>query len=906
MNNEQLPLTWIDVARRLAAIELADNPLPSQIITARAGWFGLLLEHTGSLGTEEVEIALDELFPSRVKSDPLRIELEGGSDLHVHLEPVDGESGTKPPFGVVDGIIDFRTPAAVSSSRKVPIAAALSVKGGTGRTTTAVAFALHWAAAEGKPVLLVDADLEAPGISYLFESFVGQAKIALEDLIALAHSEEKVGAPETVNLVSERLKDHAVPGNLFILPLRRNIVELASSSIRAEHLSTPERPFALADLLADVAEKIGAVGVVVDVRAGLVPLGVNLAMDPDVSPIIVTSLAEQSIRATAGFVSFLSREFRRAQISPRRPLIVVNRVPSLFKQTGMDKKLIEPLTDQLIETFVQDDETELTASDDYFTSEVAVAPYVQVEVPELPDMQIPMGGWREFVAQLEVSGFMRALASGSDEFLSSELSVVQTNSQVQTNEVTITSQRRDLAKFANQLIAAENLTGAVPKPLVTQPLSELASRFKSEVPIAVIEGAKGTGKTLAARYIVSKQDWRTVVNDLVGTDSISAQVVPVTMSVQSSNSLQSEVDDARSRVSVALGLTAPMSIYETTTFLKDKLQENLSESQWVAILLDLIAWSIGLKPRVRGAGESLLQELRANGKSVIAVFEGLEELYKSVSDPGVEVAMRSALISLPQKLRSELRRPLGLLMFVRRDTVEAAVTQNLDQFSREYQQFAFRWTEDDVLELAAWLATQSGALPGLWNPTFQAMTTNERAKALHRLWGAKLGPDDRPGKRTREAYTSTWIIAVLSDLRGRLVPRDLVRLLANAAAEEPEAEDLDLYGNRLLVPRALRAAVDPTSGAKVSETVEEIVELKPAFEKFKSQTDELSVPLTDEAITSLDLSAAEVSSLRRHGIIFGEKAPYQVPELFRRGLGLRHSGARRSVVALYNRARKLP
>src|SRR5690606_34687244 len=154
-----------------------------------------------------------------------------------------------------------------------------------GRTTTAVAFALHWAQAVSRPILLVDADMEAPGISYLFEEFAGKPKVSLEDLITLAHGEEANGAPVTTRFVAERLRDHHLDGNIFVLPLRRDITELASSSIRPEHLSTPERPFALADLLSDVAEHLGAAGVVVDVRAGLVPIGVNLAMDPDVSPI---------------------------------------------------------------------------------------------------------------------------------------------------------------------------------------------------------------------------------------------------------------------------------------------------------------------------------------------------------------------------------------------------------------------------------------------------------------------------------------------------------------------------------------------------------------------------------------------------------------------------------------------
>ncbi|CAO4136666.1 KGGVGR-motif variant AAA ATPase [Methylorubrum extorquens] len=907
--SDQSPLTWLDVARRLARIEPGASPFPSATISARVGWFGLLLQADAPVAEGEVAKALEALFPARVAKEPLRIVLEGNqenSGLEVEIELGAAASVTRQPFGVIDGWIDFRKPAQRYGRRAIPIAAALSVKGGTGRTTTAVAFALHWAQTAKAPVLLVDADLEAPGVSYLFKSFMGRPKISLEDLIALAHSEELDGAPATTQFVAERLRDHLVLGDIYILPLRRDTSELASSSVRPEHLSTPERPFAMADLLSDVAQRLGAVGVVVDVRAGLVPLGVNLAMDPGVSPIIVTNLAEQSIQATSGFVAFLAREFRRAGAVPRRPLLVVNRVPLIFKQTGMDRNLTEPLSACLIDALLSST-SEVSASEDVYTTVPEVQPYIQVDVPELPDMQVPTGDWRAFVEQLKNSGFSRALSEGSDEFLATELSLKgNTERSVLAPELTPGKRRQALETFANQLIAAENVQGKVPRPLVTQPLAALASRYKSEVPIAIAEGAKGTGKTLAARYFVSHRDWNVIVKDLIGAnDAISAQVIPITASIQSSEMFQNEADDSRRRGAQELGFHDYLSAYETTIILKERLKANLTEGEWVAVWLDMIAWSSGFKVRLAGAGEELFEELRLHGKSVIAVFEGLEELYSSVTDPGVEAAMRALLISIPQKLRSEPRRPVGLLTFVRRDTVEAAVKQNLDQFRREYASFALNWTEEDVLELAAWLADQSQALPGLWSSGFQERSSAERAAMLEQLWGSKLGPDDQPGRRTREAYTATWIVAVLSDLRGRLVPRDLVRLLASAAKIEPDKEELELYANRLVIPRALRMAVETTSSAKVNETEEEIAELEPAFDKFKAQADELSVPLTDDVIRQLRLTQNEVNALVRHGIMFGEKPPYEVPELFRRGLGLKHSGARRGVVNLYNRARKL-
>jgi MinD-like ATPase involved in chromosome partitioning or flagellar assembly len=908
----EAPMTWMDVARRLACLSLSDDSIPPNLVRARVAWYGITFETTASVQTPLLVSWLESLFPARIRENPLRLELEGpikGAELLIELEIVEAESNFHQSFGIIDGVVEFKKSFAVNVPRPVPVVAALSVKGGTGRTTTATAFALRWASSSNKPVLLVDGDLEAPGISYLFQNFAGTPKISLEDVITLAHAEETSEGSETIVFASERLRDHLIPGNLIVLPLRRDIEELASSALRPEHLSTPQRPFALADILSQIAARLGCSGVVIDVRAGLVPLGVTLAMDPQVSPIIVTTLADQSIRATAGLVRFLAREIRRAGGNLRRPLLVINRVPAVFKQTGMDKILIEPLISDLLASLVSDQSLDIGSTQGIFDNLTDLDPFAQVEVPELPDIQVPSGEWIGFVEQISGSGFNRIVGSGMDQWIAAELESNYSQNIIEVEVVATPAKksgRDQLADYARQLIAAENAQGQVPKPLVTQPLAAMAQRFQSEVPIAVSEGAKGTGKTLAARYLISQGLWSSAVQSLIGVQgAVSAVILPVCASIQSSSVFQVEVDVAREAAARTFGFQSPMKVYETTAWLKEQIPLAHSEKEWVSLWIDVIAWSVGFNPRIKGAGEELFEALRQkDGRSIVAVIEGLEELYLSVADPGVDSAMRAALVALPQRLRSESRRPVGALIFVRRDTVEAAIRQNLDQYRREHASFALSWTEDDVLELAAWLATQSGALPNLWDNKFSSKPLQEKTRLLESLWGKKLGPDDIPGKRTREAYTATWIVAVLSDLRGRLVPRDLVRLLASAATAIPEGEEIAAYGTRLLVPRALKNAIEPTSEAKVSEAEEEISELKPIFAKFRLKRDEVVAPLSKDSLDEIGITSAEVDVLIRQGIVFGETSPYEVSELYRRGLGLRHIGARRSVVNLYRRARQ--
>ena len=152
----------------------------------------------------------------------------------------------RPSFGPVDGTVEFGLPVPPPrAARKLPIAAALSVKGGTGRTTTAVALALRWAAMSRKPVLLVDETSRPRGSAICFGSRSPKRKFAG----GRNHAGPRGGGRGRNGHRGVRRIEtarHLIPGNLFVLPLRRDVDELVGSAVRPEHLSTPGNPFAFA------------------------------------------------------------------------------------------------------------------------------------------------------------------------------------------------------------------------------------------------------------------------------------------------------------------------------------------------------------------------------------------------------------------------------------------------------------------------------------------------------------------------------------------------------------------------------------------------------------------------------------------------------------------------------------
>ena len=911
------PITWVDVARRLSTIEpvsLEWRQRPVGLLRAQVDWTGIILELAKKSDEASVLEWLEKMFPLRVDAStdvsPRCIRLDGPSHagkLPIEIEVRSEIEGIALPFlGSIDSRIDFKENLYGAHSLAVPIVACHSLKGGTGRTTIAVATAKLWQSHIKKPILLVDADLEAPGVSYLFRHARNEIRVALEDLIALAHADSSEGYEETIRFTAQRLADHRLEDGIIVLPLRRDLEELASSSIRAEHLSTQKQPFALSELLSNVAQACGCGGVVVDLRAGLVPLSAQFILDPAVSRIFTTSLSGQSLDATAALFKFVAREMRRHGVAFSKPLLVVNRIPSILQETGADDAILRPTLERMTADVLRGYAEEVGPDETILDNDVELSPWSFLKIPEISDLQVTSLGWEGFSNQLIASGFSRRLAVVLESWLEQNVELQLNTSPTEKHLEKAESpdqdaRRKKLSEFATQFVAAETADYAVETPMVTGPLLALSKQFTSQLPIIVSEGAKGTGKTLTARFLLKKGSWGNVVTSVSQLKpSIDALILPVLGSIQTSEKFQAEIDVQRNKVAELLHLKKPQRIDQTKTILLTRLAD-VSEDDRVGIWLDAIAWSAGFEVGQFKAGEQFLERLRKRKENVVATIEGIEELYDDPFADTMPQNLRALLVDLPQRLKGEPGRPMGLIVFSRRDSVEAAVTQNRAQFRLTYRDFALSWSDNDVLELAAWLATQAGSLD-VWDDNFRHLDQADREKVLEPLWGRKLGPDDRPGKRTAEAYTAPWVLAALSDLQGRLVARDLVRFLADAAKQKPTAAEDAQYTQRLLTPRALKAAIKPTSIEKVRETVEEIRDLEPVFAKFGKK--EVRAPIDDDALQSLKLTTKDIGLLKRHGILFGEAAPYEVPELFRMGLNLKHTGARHSVINLRRKSRQ--
>ena len=144
------------------------------------------------------------------------------------------------------------------------------------------------------------------------------------------------------------------------------------------------------------------------------------------------------------------------------------------------------------------------------------------------------------------------------------------------------------------------------------------------------------------------------------------------------------------------------------------------------------------------------------------------------------------------------------------------------------------------------------------------------------------------------------MIAALSDFRGQIQSRDLVRLLNLAAIESVNDTR---WQDRILVPEAIKGALPECSTEKIAEIELENTALKDVFTKLRGLGEEdRKIPFTRE---QLKLSVEEMKILEDNGVVIREKDDYYMPEIFRLGLGFALTATGRpAVMSLARRAAK--
>jgi hypothetical protein len=360
------------------------------------------------------------------------------------------------------------------------------------------------------------------------------------------------------------------------------------------------------------------------------------------------------------------------------------------------------------------------------------------------------------------------------------------------------------------------------------------------------------------------------------TPEIDAHLSPVLFSKSLGEGALKLVTDAGLRVSRSLAFESPVPASDIRDVILGRLALDQSEANWRELWLDCIAWANGFKPHATGAGRQFAERLDQNGQRLIALFDGLEDLFQDItSSSSQQTALRALLQDVPLWLAQRPARNLAVLVYVRRDLVSLAVRQNYAQLLDRYGPYRLQWDRVEALRLANWLWSSSLGAPASLSG-LEEETLKER---LFPLWGRKLGTDE-----SREARSADWILNALSDYNDQIQARDLVRFVSVAAKKSISDRK---WEDRYLVPPAIRDALPDCSREKIIEIKGENEALRRVFEKIEKVPQGQRLLPFEASFAKLD--AEDLRILEENGAVFNDGGSCYLPEIYLHGLGFSYS-----------------
>lgn len=736
-----------------------------------------------------------------------------------------------------------------------------SYKGGVGRTLSMLAFLKAWSSsAPEEKVLVIDSDIEAPGLTWLLQE-EGELGVSYLDLLEMLQSSSK------------RLEDLA---NEMAGEVTRSTISIDTGKVIVEHYalptyryvdqildlySTPEsivqgykKRFVLAEFLSMLGKKVGASAVFVDLRAGISEFSAPLLFDPRVKKYIVTSTSHQSVVGTKLLLEQICKGL------PVSEEAVMPEVLLTMTQDGIDTLDIQS---ELVKAF-ETNKSDMVTMGEFIT-----------ELPFASEL-VHLTTFQQIMKKLEEREFYARIASLVSNYYFHEK--ISKKRNLEREEVI--SAIHDLAK--KQISAEGNSEFNV---LMTNPINNLLKKYSSSIPQAVVLGAKGSGKTFLFREMVKKKTWQKFNGFSLNGQEIETVFVPLVAPRNGGDFteiLKQSVNRFNADISCADAVeTYWFDVYEEVLAYK-KTDHDLIE--WKEFWRHTI-----LNAFVEGMDFQMLEcALKEEKRQVVFLIDGLEEIFeRTLEDQNEKIAVQAIVQDLVTELKIKYKN-IGIIVFLRKDLANNAITVNYEQFEAQYKSFVLNWSHEEALRLALWLVVQ--AVPDFYEEDTEVSQISQEIveQYLIRLWGLKLGKNN-----SNEAYASKWIVAALSDFNAQLQARDIIRFLQKATKKV----GVQAYYDRYIMPVEIRKAVEGCSADKINDIETEISALKPIFEKLKEvPQDKKILPFTSD---EFDLSPQQEKLLKQEGFLKVDNEKYYMPEIIRHALGFIYKkGARPKVLSL--------
>jgi len=887
-------LTWLDVERLLKQKTALWSRLPDGVHSIDCFADGMEIRHAAEANAVEDWIAtvFSHAYDRERKAIRLRIA-DAWYPVQLVVETaaiVSGESPTYPLWRDVTYLPEEVTeqPTDLSSLpvQRWPAVWTVgpymvsfhSFKGGVGRTTalmTYVAACMQEPSEGPKKVLVIDADLEAPGVSFWLDE-VNRPTVSFVQLLEALHY-PPVSSEETLDFFADELRKTSLSVSgmqreLFILPAALDLSEIQDMPVAPEHLARhPDNPWRLSDYLHALGRRLGVDAVFIDLRAGLSELASPILFDPRVDHFFVSTVAPQSVKGMAEVLRRLHAFNSRLPLDRRddaRPTVILSLLTKELREADSYERALEMLGEA------------------YPTVDTLASGVEWLEAEFLSTL-MSISSVREALNVLPASNRLFAGASEWAEALYAEIAPAQ---QGASSVVSTESSRQALATRLHEVckVAQFAESDGNASILAIEPLLNLGKLHAKELPNLLMIGAKGAGKTFTCRQIVRSGKWSLFLERL-GFDAASTVDASIFPALWSSNIEDSPDGEIKTAQGGALDLIAgDKSNLKRGSDLSRLIKDALCNppASWEHFWDGLIAHQLGAAD---GKLSTLNEELIKKSARIIIVFDGIEDAFEDATNSVAAEAIQ-ALLRLTNRLSELDSRHIGAIIFVRADYAQAAVRQNFGQLQQRYQPFRLQWNPESFLRLAFMLSCQAGIHTD--DPSSAESLRVEQLKdKLEELWGKKLGSE-----KSKEAHSARWVYAALCDLKGNVQARDLVRFLKFASDIESERVGSS-WTDRVLSPESMRKAIPFCSQEKVTEAVAEIAPLKMWTQLLKQNgVRSLRVPFSQESVC---LTVELLGALQDIGVIYedldgklGDERLF-LPEIYRSGLGFETSATGR-------------
>lgn len=748
-----------------------------------------------------------------------------------------------------------------------------SYKGGVGRTLSLTAFLRQCTEKyPDKKILVLDADVEAPGLTWMTEA--GYRRISYLDILSIMNYEqitdqmlEKLCDLVKTSTVSVST-DQKIIDQYFIPVYREKEQNMNVGSKPEQVLMTQENKFYITETIAKIARKLGVNLVLIDLRAGITEYSAPFLFDPRVIKYYVTSTSLQSVKGTN---QILEQVYKKTNADFLKSRIVLTMIPETMKTEE-----IQEIESQIVEEVESGADTDNATflRDEYF---------------------MELGFDKTFVRTTDFNSLCEKLkgselASLMDKQMKSLFMDEQKDETIFADE----GKAREILKRIYEISYAETTAEGTSSAnmLVTSSIKEMVKNFKTELPRIVVSGAKGSGKTYIYKQLLQAKTWESFIEQTGTSLDVEHEtiIIPLLASINTRN-MQPLIVECMKYADQKLSEMRLKKNVDTINYnmLMGLLESSeMSRMEWVKQWFDLI---IGMFQENYKDISELDEALQRSGKRIVFIVDGLEDVCAD-SQTEKNDRWKTLLKALCQNVVNDLQRldhgNIGMVVFARKDMINNAIDTNMEQFRSMYYNYELNWTQTEALRLALWIASKaySDLTDGIdvLNATRSVLT-----EKLTTLWGLKLGKRD-----SREAFSDRWILAALSDFTGQLQARDIVRFLRYSTEGYGEAKLI--YKDRLIMPVEIRNAIGSCAADKYKEIKAEMRNIYEILEKFEKMEGVKTLPLT---LDKIQLTGDEISKLEAQGYLKISDEKYYLPEIIRLPLGFTYErGARPKVLSL--------